>query len=110
GHREDRRLGRGLQLRAQRRADLGRGIAPPVTLTLEATEATARAGSLHTPHGDIPTPVFMPVGTYGAVRTVSPDELTALGAGIILRSTLPLLLLPGPELIERMVCLHGLLR
>ncbi len=51
-------------------------------------------------------PVFMPVGTYGVVRTMSPDELRAVGAGIILGNTYHLLLRPGPELIARRGGLH----
>ena len=47
----------------------------------------ARAGILHTPHGSFPTPIFMPVGTQASVKGVSPDELHALGAGIILSNT-----------------------
>ena len=43
----------------------------------------ARAGILHTPHGDFLTPIFMPVGTQATVKSVSPDELEELGAGII---------------------------
>src|SRR5579864_8944449 len=74
--------------------------------TLLATDGAARAGVLRTAHGEVETPVFMPVGTYGAVRTVSPDELTGLGAKIILGNTYHLLLRPGPELIERRGGLH----
>ncbi len=83
---------------------------PPVTLTLEHTLSEARAGVLHTPHGDIPTPVFMPVGTYGAVRTLTPDELEALGARIILGNTYHLLLRPGHELIAQQGGLHRFMR
>jgi len=63
-------------------------------------DGRARAGVLHTPHGDIPTPVFMPVGTQASVKTVSPDELEALGARIILGNTYHLYLRPGHDLIE----------
>src|SRR5438094_953002 len=79
-------------------------------LSLIATEADARAGTLHTAHGEVPTPVFMPVGTYGAVRTLSPDELTALGARIILGNTYHLLLRPGPDIIARRGGLHRFMR
>ena len=48
--------------------------------TLEATDGAARAGVLHTAHGDVATPAFMPVGTKATVKTVDPDELRALTA------------------------------
>lgn len=58
-------------------------------------DGQARAGTLHTPHGSLPTPAFMPVGTYAAIRTASPRELLAVGAGMILANTYHLLLRPG---------------
>jgi len=82
----------------------------PSLLRIEATDGAARAGLLHTAHGDIETPVFMPVGTYGAVRTVSPEEVRDTGARIILGNTYHLLLRPGPELIERLGGLHRFMR
>jgi len=66
----------------------------------------ARAGVLSTPHGDIPTPVFAPVGTQATVKTVSPEELTELGAHLILANTYHLYLRPGSELIARFGGLH----
>lgn len=72
----------------------------------KCSDTRARAGVLHTPHGDIPTPVFMPVGTQATVKTMSPDELEAIGAGIILGNTYHLYLRPGHELIERAGGLH----
>src|SRR5207248_2359505 len=108
--------GRRLQLRAEGRPNLGGRIRPSVgdlssaaprdIFQLGATDGAARAGILHTSHGDVETPVFMPVGTYGAVRTVSPDEVAGLGARLILGNTYHLLLRPGPELIERLGGLH----
>lgn len=67
----------------------------------------ARAGILHTPHGDFPTPIFMPVGTQASVKTVSPDELRDIGAGIILSNTYHLFLRPGAELIREAGGLHS---
>ena len=52
-------------------------------------------GHRHTPHGDIPTPVFMPVGTHATVKAVGPDDLEAMGASIVLSNTYHLLLRPG---------------
>lgn len=66
----------------------------------------ARAGVLHTPHGSFETPIFMPVGTQATVKTVSPEELSELGAGIILSNTYHLFLRPGAELIEEAGGLH----
>lgn len=67
----------------------------------------ARAGVLLTPHGEVPTPVFMPVGTQASVKTVSPEELRQIGAGIILSNTYHLYLRPGHELIEKAGGLHS---
>ena len=66
----------------------------------------ARAGILHTPHGDFLTPIFMPVGTQATVKSISPDELEELGAGIILSNTYHLFLRPGADLIEEAGGLH----
>ena len=55
----------------------------------------ARLGKLHTPHGTIDTPVFMPVGTLATVKTMSPEELKAMGAQIILGNTYHLSIRPG---------------
>ena len=66
----------------------------------------ARAGILHTPHGSFPTPIFMPVGTQATVKSVSPNELEELGAGIILSNTYHLFLRPGAELVKKAGGLH----
>ncbi|MCD4829918.1 MAG: tRNA guanosine(34) transglycosylase Tgt [Candidatus Cloacimonetes bacterium] len=76
------------------------------TYSLEATSGHARAGRFTTPHGEILTPVFMPVGTVASVKTLSPHELQDLGAQIILGNTYHLFLRPGHELIERLGGLH----
>lgn len=74
---------------------------------LEKTDPSgARAGLISTLHGDVPTPAFMPVGTYGAVKTLTPTDLTELGARIILSNTYHLYLRPGAELVDRMGGLH----
>ena len=66
----------------------------------------ARRGRLHTPHGVIETPVFMPVGTQATVKTMTPEELTDCGAQIILSNTYHLHLRPGEELVRRAGGLH----
>lgn len=71
-----------------------------------STQTRARAGILKTGRGDIPTPVFMPVGTAGTVKAVTPDELKACGASIILGNTYHLYLRPGREVIRLFSGLH----
>ncbi len=73
---------------------------------LQATDGSARAGTLTLPHGTVETPIFMPVGTQGSVKTLHPDELVELGAKIILGNTYHLWLRPGHELIRNMGGLH----
>lgn len=67
----------------------------------------ARAGILRTPHGDVETPIFMPVGTLGSVKSLSPEDLIDLGVQIILGNTYHLYLRPGCDVIERFSGLHG---
>jgi queuine tRNA-ribosyltransferase len=67
----------------------------------------ARRGRLVTPHGVIETPVFMPVGTQGSVKTVSPDELVALGAQVILGNTYHLAVRPGMDVMRAAGGLHA---
>jgi queuine tRNA-ribosyltransferase len=73
---------------------------------LQTSDGDARAGILETGHGPVPTPVFMPVGTYGAVKTVTPSELADAGSTMILSNTYHLYLRPGSELIQRLGGLH----
>ncbi len=72
----------------------------------EDRRTSARAGVLSTPHGEIPTPVFMPVGTQGTVKTLSQQELAVAGAGIILGNAYHLYLRPGMETIREAGGLH----
>lgn len=72
----------------------------------EDSRTRARLGKLHTPHGVIDTPVFMPVGTQATVKTMTPEELKELGAQIILSNTYHLFLRPGHELIAEAGGLH----
>ncbi|MDD0853319.1 tRNA guanosine(34) transglycosylase Tgt [Halobacteriovorax sp. GB3] len=66
----------------------------------------ARAGIIHTPHGSIPTPVFMPVGTHGAMKALQPKELEEMDTKIILSNTYHLHLSPGSSLIKKAGGLH----
>ncbi|MBF0277645.1 MAG: tRNA guanosine(34) transglycosylase Tgt [SAR324 cluster bacterium] len=67
---------------------------------------SARTGKIQTPRGEIPTPVFMPVGTLGTVKAMAPEETRELGASIILGNTYHLHLRPGDELVHRLGGLH----
>jgi queuine tRNA-ribosyltransferase len=67
-----------------------------------AKDANARHALLTTPHGIIETPTFMPVGTQGSVKTLTPDEVAATGARIVLGNTYHLWLRPGPETVARL--------
>ncbi|NMB54603.1 MAG: tRNA guanosine(34) transglycosylase Tgt [Leptolinea sp.] len=71
-----------------------------------ASEGGARAGIYHTPHGDIPTPIFAPVGTQATVKAVTPAQLEELGASLVLSNTYHLYLRPGADLIAEMGGLH----
>ena len=74
--------------------------------TLTHTDGAARRGVLQTAHGAIETPVFMPVGTQGAVKALTARHLEEIGASIILGNTYHLMLRPGDELIARRGGLH----
>jgi queuine tRNA-ribosyltransferase len=69
---------------------------------IEARDGTARAGRLVTPHGEVETPVFMPVGTVGTVKGVPQDVLEELGVQILLNNTYHLYLRPGVETVRRL--------
>ena len=74
--------------------------------TLEATDGAARTGILHTAHGDVRTPVFMPVGTKATVKTVDPLELRDLGAQMVLGNTYHLHFRPGEDVVAELGGLH----
>jgi queuine tRNA-ribosyltransferase len=78
----------------------------PGTFSVEATDGAARAGVLRTAHGEIRTPVFMPVGTKGTVKTLHPDEVRDVGAQILLGNSYHLHFRPGDELIRDLGGLH----
>ena len=72
----------------------------------QSTESHARAGVIRTSHGIVETPIFMPVGTLGSVKSISPEELVEAGAQIILGNTYHLYLRPGCDIISRFAGLH----
>lgn len=73
---------------------------------LIATDGAARRGCLTLAHGTVQTPVFMPVGTYGTVKAMTPENLASVGAEIILGNTFHLMLRPGGETVEKLGGLH----
>jgi len=78
--------------------------------TLHATDGAARTGTLTTPHGNVKTPVFMPVGTTGSVKALSPEEVESTGASMILANTYHLYLRPGHELVRELGGVHEFMR
>ena len=72
----------------------------------QCKQSGARLGRIHTPHGIIETPTFMPVGTQATVKTMSPEELKAMDAQIILSNTYHLFLRPGHEIVKKAGGLH----
>lgn len=75
-------------------------------VTHTCKQSGARTGILHTPHGDVLTPMFMPVGTLATVKFVSPEELKAMNAGVILSNTYHLWLRPGEDVVKQAGGLH----
>ena len=72
-----------------------------------AIDGDARRGRLQLRHGVVDTPAFMPVGTYGTVKALTPEELESLGAQIVLGNTFHLMLRPGPGVVAAHGGLHG---
>ncbi len=77
-----------------------------MSFRVTATDGAARAGIVQTPHGEVPTPAFMPVGTKASVKTLHPDEVRETGAAILLGNTYHLHFRPGDELIAELGGLH----
>jgi queuine tRNA-ribosyltransferase len=78
----------------------------PIRYELLQTDGSARRGRLHTPHGTVETPVFMPVGTQATVKGLTPDQLVAAGARMLLANTYHLTLRPGDETVAALGGLH----
>ena len=102
----------GVRVGADAGADVGvrGGVHGGARFTLDAVEGSARAGRLALPRATVDTPVFMPVGTAGTVKGVSPEELDAAGATIVLANTYHLYLRPGDEVVEALGGLHDFMR
>ena len=86
------------------------GMQQALSFTLRARSDLARAGEVTTPHGRFATPAFMPVGTHGAVKALTPDQVRATGSQVVLGNTYHLALRPGEGLVERLGGLHGFMR
>ena len=89
--------------------DPGLTFAPCGTFEVIASEGNARSGRLWTAHGPVDTPCFMPVGTYGAVKGLTPDDLLEVGSQIILGNAYHLAHRPGFELVSHLGGLHGMM-
>ncbi len=83
---------------------------PGFGLRVVARDGHARRAVLTTPHGDVETPTFMPVGTQGSVKTLAPDEVASTGARIVLGNTYHLMLRPGAESVAALGGLHAFTR
>lgn len=79
----------------------------PFKFHLKAKQGKARAGSFHTPHGVVETPIFMPVGTQATVKAVTPAQLDEIGVKILLANTYHLFIRPGADLIAQLGGLHA---
>src|SRR5580693_3676509 len=77
------------------------------SFSVESVDGEARTGVLHTLHGDVRTPAFMPVGTHATVKALHPDEVRAAGIDILLCNAYHLALRPGIEVIEHAGGLHA---
>ena len=81
----------------------------PLGFSMQGRDGGARAGTLHTAHGNVPTPVFMPVGTAGTVKAMTADAVRATGARMVLGNTYHLMLRPGAERVGRLGGLHRMM-
>jgi queuine tRNA-ribosyltransferase len=80
------------------------------TVRTRCADSRARTGTLHLAHGDVQTPAFVPLATKGAVKTLEPLDVAALGYELILGNTFHLMLAPGPELVQELGGLHEFMR
>jgi queuine tRNA-ribosyltransferase len=83
---------------------------PPFSFRVEARSGAARTGRFETPHGTVRTPAFMPVGTHGAVKAMTPGQVAATGAEMVLANTYHLALRPGEALVAKLGGLHAFMR
>lgn len=81
-----------------------------MTFRVDGVDGRARAGTLATAHGEVPTPLFMPVATAGSVRTLSPEELDEVGTRALIANSYSLLVRPGVEAVEEAGGIHAFIR
>lgn len=81
-------------------------VFPDFSFSLEASDGLARAGTLQTPHGQIQTPIFMPVGTRSAVKGITIDQIEEIGSQIMLVNNYHSYLRPGCDVVEKLGGLH----
>jgi len=84
-------------------------VTAPLAFDILARDGAARRGVLRTPHGNVDTPAFMPVGTRAAVKGLTPQQVAAAGAQIVLANTYHLLLRPGPDVVAALGGLHAMM-
>ena len=82
-------------------------MSAPVAIEVQVRDGEARAGVLRTPHGEVETPTFMPVGTKGTVKGLTPGDLRSAGAGVVLGNTYHLYLRPGSDVVREAGRLHS---
>ncbi len=82
----------------------------PFSFSLKKTDGAARRGEFVTPHGRVQTPAFMPVGTQGTVKGLTPEAVREAGAEIVLGNTYHLMLRPGPERVAELGGLHAFMQ
>ena len=85
---------------------IGQTMPKPFAFEIDATDGPARAARFSTPHGEVPLPVFLPVATQATVKSLTPDDVTALGAPMLLANAHHLYLRPGVEVVQQMGGLH----
>ena len=85
---------------------IGRAVQQPFAFEVDATDGAGRASRLSTPHGVVPLPVFLPVATQATVKSLTPDDVVALGAPMLLSNAYHLYLRPGLEVVQQMGGLH----
>ena len=79
---------------------------PQFSFEIEHNQGSARVGEFHTPHGLLTTPAFMPVGTQAAVKTLTPEEVTAVGVEMLLCNAYHMFLRPGVGTVQRLGGVH----
>src|SRR5205814_10274205 len=91
-------------------SDCPTGVSVTFEVIAQDPHSALRVGVLHTPHGDVETPAFMPVGTLGSVKALTPQDVASSGARVVLSNTYHLLLQPGIDTVHKLGGLHRFMR